>query len=95
MISNAFTTKLIVTAAGLFFALGVRAQTRVNGEVTGPLGEAVPGAHVRLKGSRAGAVADSLGKFDFLTTQRATRRSWSHRSASKRTSKPLLLPTVR
>lgn len=73
MISNAFTTKFILTAAGLFFALAVRAQTRINGEVTGPLGEAVPGAHVRIKGSRSGAVADSLGKFDFTTTQRGTQ----------------------
>lgn len=73
MISNAFKTRFILTAAGLFFVLAVRAQTRINGEVTGPLGEAVPGAHVRIKGSRYGAVVDSLGKFDFTTTQRGTQ----------------------
>jgi hypothetical protein len=73
MISNAFTIKLIVTAAGLLFALAVRAQTRITGEVMGPLGEAVPGAHVRMKGSRAGTMADSLGKFDFSTTQRGNQ----------------------
>ena len=73
MISNAITTKRILTAAGLFFALAVRAQTRINGEVTGPLGEAVPGAHVGIKGARSGAVADSLGKFRFTTTQRGSQ----------------------
>jgi hypothetical protein len=73
MISNAFTTKFILTAAGLFFVLAVRAQTRINGEVTGPLGDAVPGAHVRIKGFRSGTVADSLGKFDFTTTQRGSQ----------------------
>lgn len=73
MISNAFTTKLIVTAVGLLFALAVRAQTRIDGEITGPLGEAVPGAHVRLKGSRSGTMADSLGKFAFMTTQRGNQ----------------------
>ena len=70
MIFNAFTIQLIVTAAGLFFALAVRAQTRITGEVTGPLGEAIPGAHVRFKGSQSGTVSDSLGKFDFTTTRR-------------------------
>lgn len=73
MTSNALTIKLIVTAAGLLLSLAVRAQSRINGEVTGMLGEAIPGAHVRLKGSRSGAVADSLGKFNFLTTQRGNQ----------------------
>ncbi|WP_353719376.1 TonB-dependent receptor [Dyadobacter sp. 676] len=73
MISNAFTTKLIVTATGLVLALTAGAQTRINGEVTGPLGEAIPGAHIRFKGSRTGTVADSLGKFEFTTTRRGTQ----------------------
>lgn len=73
MISNAFTTKLILTATGLLFALAAPAQTRITGEVMGPLGDAVPGAHVRMKGPRVGTVADSLGKFDFTTTLRGSQ----------------------
>lgn len=73
MISNAFTTKLIMTACGLLLALAVQAQTHIRGEVTGPLGEAVPGAGIRIKGSRTGTVADSLGHFDFTTTQRGNQ----------------------
>lgn len=73
MISNAFTTKLIVTACGLLFALAVQAQIHINGEITGPLGEAIPGAHIRIKGTQAGTVADSLGKFDFRTTRRGNQ----------------------
>ncbi len=73
MISNAFTTKLILIAGGLLFALAAGAQARINGEVMGPLGEAVPGAHIRMKGSQSGVVADSLGKFDFVTTRRGNQ----------------------
>ncbi|SEJ01574.1 TonB-dependent Receptor Plug Domain [Dyadobacter sp. SG02] len=70
MISNAFTFKLILTAAGLLLALAVRAQTQIGGEVTGPLGEPVPGAHIRIKGSQSGTVADSLGNFSFVPALR-------------------------
>ncbi len=70
MISNAFTTKLILMAGGLLFAMAAQAQTRITGAVTGSLGEGVPGAHVRIKGAQAGTVADSLGRFDFTTTRR-------------------------
>lgn len=70
MISNAFTSRLILTAGSLLVAFAALAQTRINGEVTGPLGEPVPGAHVRIKGSPSGTVADSLGKFNFTTARR-------------------------
>lgn len=73
MISNAFTIRFIVTATGLLFALAVRAQTRITGEVTGPLGEAIPGAHVRFKGLQSGTLSDSLGRFDFTTTRRGSQ----------------------
>ncbi|MBO9613011.1 MAG: TonB-dependent receptor [Dyadobacter sp.] len=73
MISNAFTTKLILIAGSLLLALAARAQIRIHGEVTGPLGEAIPGAHVRIKGAQSGTVADSLGRFDFVTTRRGNQ----------------------
>ncbi|WP_426294749.1 TonB-dependent receptor [Dyadobacter endophyticus] len=70
MISNAFTSRFILMAGSLLFALSARAQTRITGEVAGPLGDAIPGAHIRIKGSQSGAVADSLGVFGFETTLR-------------------------
>lgn len=73
MISNVFTSRLILTAGGLLVAFAALAQARINGEVTGPLGEPIPGAQVRIKGSPSGAVADSLGKFDFITTRRGSQ----------------------
>lgn len=73
MISNAFTTRLIMTAFGLLFALAAHAQTRIRGEITGALGEPIPGAGIRIKGSRTGTVADSLGHFDFTATQRGNQ----------------------
>lgn len=73
MISNAFTSRLILTAGSLLVAFAALAQTRIKGEVTSPLGEPVPGAHVRIKGSPSGSVADSLGKFDFTTARRGSQ----------------------
>ena len=73
MISNAFTTRLIMTAFGLLFALAAHAQTRIRGEITGPLGEPIPGAGIRIRGSGTGTVADSLGHFDFTATQRGNQ----------------------
>lgn len=68
MITSVFTTQLLV--AGLLLSLAARGQTRISGEVTGPLGDPVPSANVRIRGTKTGTVADSLGKFSFILSQR-------------------------
>nr|WP_295932412.1 TonB-dependent receptor [uncultured Dyadobacter sp.] len=68
MITNAFTITLL--AAGLLLTVAARAQIRIGGEVTGPLGDPIPAANVCIKGAPAGAVADSLGRFSFVSKQK-------------------------
>lgn len=50
----------------------ILAQTIVRGRVSDAKGRALPGANVFLKGTYDGATADSMGRFQFATTEKDT-----------------------
>ena len=57
----------------LTVALSVNAQTTIKGKITNSKNEPVGAATIRIKGSTAGAQADSSGQFTIVTTEKGEK----------------------
>ena len=66
--------KILVTTIALFTILFAFCQTTVKGIVTSTKGETIIGANVVLEGTYDGASTDTLGKFQFSTTEKGEKR---------------------
>lgn len=62
--------RIIVFIVCLLTGTAAMAQTRVSGKVATTQGEILPGASIILQGTYDGATADTLGQFEFITTER-------------------------
>ncbi len=66
--------KSLLFAIALFATLFAVAQTTVKGTVVSAKGETIIGANVVLDGTYDGASTDTLGEFQFLTTEKGEKR---------------------
>jgi hypothetical protein len=66
--------KILITTIALFTILIAFSQTTVKGIVTSTKGETIIGANVVLEGTYDGASTDTLGKFQFSTTEKGEKR---------------------
>jgi vitamin B12 transporter len=64
--------KFLLICSFLCFTMvnSLNAQTLIKGKVRTPKGKPVPGASIALKDSYDGATSDSLGNFEFETTEK-------------------------
>lgn len=66
--------KIFFTTFALFTTLLAFSQTTIKGIVTSTKGETIIGANVVLEGTYDGASTDTLGKFQFSTTEKGEKR---------------------
>jgi hypothetical protein len=66
--------KALFTTIAIFATFLAFSQTTIKGTVVSTKGETIIGANVVLEGTYDGASTDTLGKFQFLTTEKGEKR---------------------